>query len=193
MKFEKIEKKQEGSFIHRYDITYTTKAGNKKVYEMISRDSKVQTLADLQNKDPDAVVLIIHDEKGEHLLLNKEFRMALGDWVMNFPAGLIEDGESPEESAGRELKEETGLTLTEITDVLPLSYSAVGFSNESNICLVGTAAGTFAESSSDMEEIKAAWYTREEVRSLLQTEIFAARTQAYCYLWSIEGGDNNGI
>jgi 8-oxo-dGTP pyrophosphatase MutT (NUDIX family) len=67
----------------------------------------------------------------------------LGNWVYNFPAGLIDPGETPEESAERELKEETGLDLVEITETMPLSYSAVGFSNESNLCLLGVAAGTF--------------------------------------------------
>ena len=38
MTFEGIEKKQEGKFITRYDITYRTVDGQEKVYEMISRD-----------------------------------------------------------------------------------------------------------------------------------------------------------
>ena len=67
---------------------------------------------------------------------------------------------------------------------MAISYSAVGFSNEKNICMVGTADGTFEKSSSPLEEIEAAWYTKEEVRNLLLTEPFAARTQAYAYLWS---------
>lgn len=188
MKFRSIKKIHQGAYIHRYDITYETEEGGEKVYEMISRNPAVETLQDLQKKEADSVVLILHDAGGEKLLLNREFRLALGDWVYNFPAGLIEPGEKPEESARRELKEETGLDLVEIQDILPLSYSAVGFANETNLCVVGTAAGTFQESSSSVEEIEAAWYTREEVRRLLETEVFAARTQSYCYLWSRERG-----
>ena len=37
---------------------------------------------------------------------------------------------------------------------------------------------------SSFEEIEAAWYTKDEVRRLLKTERFAARTQAFCYMWS---------
>ena len=184
MEFEKISKVKSGKFIHCYDVTYKTDEGKRKVYEMISRDSAIENLSDLQSKDPDAVVLIIHDESGEHILLNREFRLAVGDWVYNFPAGLIDDGEMPEESARRELKEETGLDLVAITDKMPLSYSAVGFSNESNICFVGTASGQFQKSSSAVEEIEAGWFTKKEIHDMLKTEIFAARTQAYCYLWS---------
>lgn len=186
MKFRSIKKIHDGAFIHRYDITYETEDGQEKVYEMISRNPGVRTLQDLQKREADSVVLILHDESGEKLLLNREFRLALGDWVYNFPAGLIEPGETPEESARRELKEETGLDLMEMKDILPLSYSAVGFANETNLCVVGTAAGTFQKSSSNVEEIEAGWYTKEEVRHLLETELFAARTQSYSYLWSRE-------
>ncbi len=184
MEFQSIQKIHDGSYIHRYNITYKTETGEEKVYEMISRNPEVRTLKDLQKKEADSVVLILHDESGGKLLLNREFRLAPGEWVYNFPAGLIEQGETLEESARRELKEETGLNLVEITDILPLSYSAVGFANETNVCVVGTASGTFQKSSSAIEEIEAGWYTKEEVRHLLQTELFAARTQSYCYLWS---------
>ncbi len=186
MKFESIQKIHDGAFIHRYDITYETEDGKKKIYEMISRNADIKGLEDLQRKKADAVVLIIHDESGKKLLLNKEFRLAIGEWVYNFPAGLIDEGETPEESARRELKEETGLDLLTVKELLPVSYSAVGFANETNICVVGTAGGTFQKSSSSVEEIEAGWYTKAEVRELLQKYPFAARTQSYSYLWSQE-------
>lgn len=186
MTFEGIEKKQEGKFITRYDITYRTVDGQEKIYEMISRDKNLTDYQKLSEHPTDAVVLIMEDVKRERILLNREYRMAVGGWVYNFPAGLIDPGETPEVSAARELKEETGLSLIEILDIIPDSYSAVGFSNEKNQCVVGIADGTFAPSTSTLEEIDAGWYTRQEVRELLQRELFAARTQAYCYLWSRE-------
>ena len=36
------------------------------------------------------------------------------------------------------------------------------------------------------EEIEAAWYDRAQVRELLEKGAFAARTQAYLYMWSKE-------
>lgn len=175
---------QHGTYISRYNLTYETADGGKKVYEMISRDSNMKTRGDLVSHPVDAVVLIMEDESGEHILLNKEFRMATGRYVYNFPAGLIDPGETPDESARRELKEETGLEILGIYDVIGESYSAVGFSNEKNVCIVGKAGGEFKPSTSVVEEIQAGWYTKEEVRALLKREPFAARTQAYCYLWS---------
>ena len=166
------------------DGRMSEKEQNEKIYEMISRKKELHSLEQIKNCPPDAVVLILHDSKKEHILLNREFRLAVGDWVYNFPAGLIEEGETPECAAARELKEETGLTLYSVEDVMHSSYSAIGFSDEKNVCIVGTAGGTFQKSNSAVEEIEAGWFTKEEVKKLLKTEMFAARTQSYCYLWA---------
>ena len=185
MKYQGIRKIHEGKFITRYDVDYVTEEGNRKTYEIISRNRDIRTLEELQNRKPDSVILILTDESGERILINREYRLAMAQWIYNFPAGLIDPGETPEESARRELREETGLSLVRIGDVLDNSYSAVGFGNERNICVFGTAAGTFRKSTSDAEEIIPGWYTREEIRTLLRTEPFAARTQAYCYAWAM--------
>lgn len=184
MKFLKLEKKEQGKYITRYDITYLTEDKREKRYEMISRDKNITGFSQIHERKADAVVLILHNEDNSKILLNREFRLAVGEWVYNFPAGLIDEGETPEIAAKRELHEETGLILSEIESVMEESYSAVGFSNEKNICIVGKATGTFQKSTSSVEEIEAGWYSKEEIRSLLKTERFAARTQAYCYLWS---------
>ena len=184
MKFVKMEQKLKGKYINRYDITYETEDKKKKCYEMISRDGEIKTFEELHERQADAVVLIMHNKDKDRILLNREFRLAVGEWVYNFPAGLIDSGETAYDAAKRELWEETGLLLEQVEDVLGESYSAVGFSNEKNVCLIGTASGTFQKSTSTVEEIVPGWYSKEEVRELLQTKRFAARTQAYCYMWS---------
>jgi ADP-ribose pyrophosphatase len=186
VKFKSIEKKAEGKFITRFDINYETEDGQDKKYEIISRKKDISTFEELHGDEPDAVVLIMHSPDGKRVLVNKEFRMAPGMWVYNFPAGLIDPGEDADTAAARELKEETGLDLISIEDRIGLSYSAVGFSNEMNVCVVGVCDGEIRQSDSSFEEIEAAWYTKEEVRELLKTERFAARTQAYLYMWSRE-------
>ncbi len=186
MRFKSIKKREEGNFITRYDVAYETEDQKEKIYEIISRNKALDSIEALKGSSPDSVVIIATDESGGKLLINKEFRMAVGDWVYNFPAGLIDEGEQPVESAKRELWEETGLELYEIDDFIGQSYSAVGFSNEINVCVVGKARGTFRPSTSTVEEIEPGWYTKAELRELLKTERFAARTQAYSYLWSKE-------
>lgn len=184
MKFRGIKKGAEGHFINRYDLLYETEDGISKTYEIISRKKNIENFEQIHSNQPDAVVIIATNQTGDKILISKEYRMAVGEWVYNFPAGLIDPGEEPEQSAKRELQEETGLELYQIDDLIPISYSAVGFSNETNVCVVGKARGTFAKSTSTVEEIEASWYTKEEVQQLLKTQKFAARTQAYCYVWS---------
>ena len=185
MKFKGISKVFSGRFIHFYNAEYETEKGNKKIYEMISRDGNITGLENgIRNDRCDAVILIITSVDGKKILLNKEYRMAVGDFAYNFPAGLIDPGESLEEAARRELWEETGLKLEKIEEVLPVSFSAVGITNEKSCCVIGTASGEFAPSTSDEEEIEACWYDKEQVRELLKGSSFAARTQAYCWWWA---------
>ena len=139
---------------------------------------------DIRNEKTDGVVIVATDEADEHILINKEYRMSVGDYVYNFPAGLIDEGETRVTAAKRELKEETGLDLIAIEDKLYDSYSAIGFSNETNAVVIGKATGKFSPSTSTFEEITAAWYSKEEVKALLKNKHFAARTQAFCYMWA---------
>ncbi len=186
MTFKSIKKVFEGKYINRYDVVYETKDHKEKVYEMISREKDLKNQEELRGDKADSIVLILTNEDGSKLLVNKEFRLATGEWIYNFPAGLIDPGESPEEAARRELREETGLEICAIDDILGLSYSAIGFSNEKNLTFVGKARGVFKESSDTTEEIEPLWISKEEMRELLKTKRFAARTQSFCYLWSKE-------
>ena len=87
MKFKGIKKGDEGKFITRYDIAYETVDGQSKNYEIISRNKDIQTYDQLHGDKPDAVVIIVTNESGDKILINREFRMAAGMWVMNFPYG----------------------------------------------------------------------------------------------------------
>ena len=184
MEFIGLEKINEGKFVTRYDLKYKTQSGNIKNYEMISRNKNLNSFEQLKQEKSDAVIMIVHDVTGEKILLNKEFRMAVGTSVYNFPAGLIDPGEDFKVAAKRELWEETGLEMIEVKETWPMSYSAVGPSNETGIVVVATAKGDFKPSTSDEEEIEAGWYTKEEVAELIKTQKFAARTQCYCIMWA---------
>ena len=165
MKFLGLTKISEGKYLTKYDLTYETSKKNIKNYEMVSRNHDLHSAEELYNGKADSVVMIMTDPDG-------------------FPAGLVDPGESCEESARRELWEETGLTLKTIDKVLPDSFNCVGITNEKSCVIIGTAEGEFTESTSDEEEIECRWYSREEVRHLVATEAFSARVQMFCYFWS---------
>lgn len=184
MKFEGIEKINCGEYLNRYDISYRGPSGERKVYEMFSRDGGIDSEEKLKHPRLDAVIIIATDETREHMLLIREFRLELDRAIYGLPAGLIDEGESPEETARRELKEETGLDIAEIRDVMPASYCAVGLSNEQAVCLFCTAKGEIAPSKDTGEEISARWYGKEELAKMLRQETFGSWAQAYAYMWT---------
>jgi len=80
-----------------------------------------------------AVVIPLLKETGEVILI-KQYRVPLNQYVIEFPAGLIEGNEAPGFAGLRELEEETGYTGKVVSVSPPLSTSA-GLTSE-NIYLV---------------------------------------------------------
>ena len=103
------------------------------------------------------------------LVLTKEFRIPLKSYEIGFPAGLIDNGETPEETARRELKEETGLIIDKIESISPPIYSSAGITNESVYMVICTAKGDINQDGNESsEDINTYLKTRTEVAHLLQ-------------------------
>ena len=76
----------------------------------------------------DAVTVMPLDKDG-NVLFVRQFRKAIEQDMYELPAGVMEDGESPEQAARRELAEETGLTSDSLQHLAGF-YTTPGFSNE---------------------------------------------------------------
>ena len=77
---------------------------------------------------PDAVAILAVDAE-DRVVFVRQRRIATGGSLLELPAGLIDAGETPLETAKRELREETGLrggTWRELTSF----WSSPGFVNE---------------------------------------------------------------
>lgn len=185
MKLESVELIAKGKFIDRYNLHYKSEKGNEKIYEMVTTD-KALTVDSVNNDRTTAVVIVPFNEDKTKILLNKEFRLAPNTYVMNFPAGMIDAGETLVDAAKRELKEETGMDIRNIFTVLPNAFSALGVSNEKTQMIFCIADGEIGGNNDEFEEIEARWYTKHEVRTLLYSAKFSARTQLLCYLWAFD-------
>lgn len=71
-------------------------------------DGWFQTRPETCEIDGVGIVTILNKETGPELLLQKQYRPPIDKVVIEVPAGLIDAGETVEECAVRELKEETG-------------------------------------------------------------------------------------
>jgi len=77
---------------------------------------------------PGAVGVVVVNEKNNVVLI-KQYRKAIEDFLLEIPAGKIELNEDPYDTALRELKEETGYTASSLTKLLSF-YTSPGFANE---------------------------------------------------------------
>ncbi len=77
---------------------------------------------------PDCIAIIAVDDE-DNVLLENQFRQAIGKELTEIPAGGIEPGEDPETAVRRELQEEAGY-LPKKVEKLGGFYSAPGYSTE---------------------------------------------------------------
>jgi ADP-ribose pyrophosphatase len=111
-----------------------------------------------------------------HVTLVRQERVAAGGKVLELPAGILEDGESPLESARRELREETGLHGGEWVEAAAF-YSSPGFTDEKIHLFVATGLEQGAASPDDGEELELVRVPVDEVPSLI-AEIEDGKTLA---------------
>ena len=111
--------------------------------------------------------------------------MGVNQTVINNVAGLIDAGENYIEAATRELFEETGLTLTRVLETMSPTFSCAGVTDDMSRLIICEAEGKIRESDSPDEEIDARWYSKEEVKALLESDehVFSGRTQSFCWTW----------
>lgn len=180
MKLLSLKKVRDGRYLKNYELTYENKAGRNKVYEIVSR-KELHDTADLGRSTSGVSIIAF---QGDKMLLLKEFRMGINKSVYNLCAGMLNEGESMEDCIRRELYEETGLSVKKIVQILPPSYSAVAISDvKTNIAIVEAEGAITGGHTSANEQIQAAFYTKTQLREMLQTEEFSSRSQLAAYFF----------
>lgn len=103
------------------------------VTERISRGPDGQKGTYIVNEAPDWVIVI--PKHGENFLMVKQWRHGEKALSIEFPGGVIDKGESPEEGAARELKEETGAAAKSLIHLGTMNPNPALFSNKVHVFL----------------------------------------------------------
>lgn len=107
-----------GNWLALNRISYLDNKGVERVWESVSR-----------KKSAGAVAIICRLIPSGRLILVRQYRPPVDGMVIEFPAGLVNPGESPEETAVRELREETGYR-GKLIRLIPDAFSSPGLSSE---------------------------------------------------------------
>lgn len=193
-RINEIHQVTQNRFLNFFQMDVEDNAGNPFKYYMASREQSVDALKCSTGKlNPNGVVIYsVYGEKRDRVVLVRQFRFPLNDYIYEFPAGLVEAGEDYRDAGVRELYEETGLTLHPID--APEGYSrpffnSCGMSDEANATIFGYADGTLStEHLEATENLEIVLADKAEARRILKEERVAIMC-AYMLMHFIAGPD----
>lgn len=174
----KITQQTKNRFLNMFALDVMHKGGGTGTYYLASRADHVEGLKiKTRQNTPDGVIIysVIRDTDGiEKVVLIRQYRYPIDDYIYEFPAGLVDAGEDHVSAAVRELKEETGLTLSPISVSVEYEkpyFTTIGMTDESCAAVFGYASGHITEKyQEDSEEIEVILADKKEVRRILKEE-----------------------
>lgn len=135
-------------------------------------------------EQPSVIVLV--ENEGRDILFVRVTRYTTGQSHWELPAGRVEPGEDPLESARREVLEETGWTINGVEQV-HVYYSLAGLSNHRFLIVRGRGEQLVTEfDGQEVDEIR--WFSPREVETMLRNgEILGGPTlTAVLYSWYLD-------
>lgn len=148
-----------GNWLALNQISYVDNKGIERIWESVSR-----------KKAAGAVAIICTLIPSGRLVLVRQYRPPADNMVIEFPAGLVNPGEMPEETAIRELREETGYQ-GRLIRLIPDTFSSPGLSSEIVRLAVMEAdensQGELITDFDETEDIETILVARDELESFL--------------------------
>ncbi len=174
-RIRQVEKLTDNPFLNLYRFSTVQRSGKHSKYYVSSRTKQPEDLkAVTHDFHADGVIIYgVYGENRDRLVLIRQYRYPIGDYVYEFPAGLVEPGEEMLQAGCREMFEETGLTFRPVDggDYQRPFFTSVGMTDEScGMCFgycEGTPTNANQEASEDIQVILA---DRAECRRILKEE-----------------------
>ncbi len=108
----------QGRWSELVEVEYADASGKTQRWECVHRSQRSE-----------AVIIIAQLQPSGRYVLIRQFRPPTGRYIFEFPAGLVDAGETYEQTAIRELREETGY-VGSVERVSPALYSSPGLISE---------------------------------------------------------------
>ena len=115
---------------------------------------------------------IIAITRDRRMILERQYRHGLGSTEWEIPAGVVEEGETPEEAARRELMEETGFGGGRWTELGAYSPNASACTNLSHSFLAEDVEPLGTQHLEPTEDIAIHILPLDEVRRILERDGF---------------------
>lgn len=152
-----------GKFLKYENIKWRTADGQEKIWEVVERMIGRQ-----------AVLIIPWLKPSNRLVLIRQYRPPANAYIIEFPAGLIEENEAPEIAAIRELREEAGYA-GKVTRIIPPTYNTPGLSSETvyNVFMEIDDHAPHQPQPDDGEHIELLLVARDDFAAFIDREIAA--------------------
>ena len=170
-----VKRLTENRFLNLYELDARQRDGKAIRYYVASRAKGTEALKSVSgHRRADGVIMYgVYGEQKDRIVLIRQYRYPLGDYIYEFPAGLVEPGEDVREAGIREMFEETGMTFTprEGGDFERPFFTTVGMTDESCAMVFGYCSGTPSnEHQEAAEDIQVVLADRDECRRILREE-----------------------
>ena len=190
-RIHKATKLTDNRFLNLYELDASVRDGSHIQYFVSSRCKSEEALkATSGHRNADGVILYgVYGEKKDRIVLVRQYRYPIGDYVYEFPAGLVEPGENVMQAGIREMYEETGLTFTprDGGSYCRPFFTSVGMTDESCALVFGYCSGEPSSIHQEAtEDIQVVLADREECRRILREENVAVMC-AYMMMHFIAG------
>ena len=138
------------------------------------REGDAQYSREIVTHHGSAVIVPVFDDNTVALV--RQYRHPAGKYLLEIPAGSLNEGEDPMQGAARELEEEIGVTAAKI-EKLTEFYVSPGFLTEKMHVFLATSLTETAQMLESDEILTLHRYTFDQLSTMIQTgEIEDAKT-----------------
>jgi len=196
-KLVSIKKQTDNKYLNLFEATYVDEASEYKYFIASRRKEGELTCEGSEKIDAVRAVPYFYRDGKCYVVLIKEFRYPVGDYIYATMAGLIDDGETPEEAVVRELKEETGATAIKVERTSGASFASAGMSDERLVCFEIEIEMGDAQDLGDGEEIETVVVSLDDLDEFLASHQFGLQSelqlQSFMYKKRYEEMKNKGV